>query len=56
VDDQVSVMGGAPTTTGTSVAELVSVTVGAGGFGDDDPPPHAAIASATTAVMTTLRN
>jgi hypothetical protein len=37
-----------------SVSALVSVTVGAGG--DDDPPSHAAIASATTAVMATLRN
>jgi hypothetical protein len=40
----------------TSVAELVSATVGAGGLGDDDPPPHAAIANATTAVMAVLRN
>jgi hypothetical protein len=54
VDDHVSVTGGPGIP--ASVAELVSVTVGAGGLGDDEPPPHAAIASATTAVTTTLRN
>jgi hypothetical protein len=54
VDDQVSVTGGPGIP--ASVAELVSVTVGAGGLGDDEPPPHAAIASATTTVMAILRN
>jgi hypothetical protein len=54
VDDQVSVIGGPGIP--ASAAELVSVTVGAGGLGDEDPPPHAAIENATTAVMATMRN
>jgi hypothetical protein len=54
VDDQLSVTGGPGIP--VSVAELVSVTVGAGGLGDDDPPSHATIVSATAAVMTTVRN